>query len=311
MTDGGQSIATKAAVTRCTLQHIALNQNQYTRGKSTPDNMSTQDYEKAMTAPTPTPTDPPTTANNDLQWEGDDGNENSGTIVQESSCNLLLAQIANGEELHNSTGSIVELVKEKAIVDTQIVAHSPQEYNITDYIVHGSDIDNNENTLKRKASHALEEISSIPIDTDLNPEEVSELQVATDAVETATQPKRARRAVSSRISWEERIADLRAYQEEHGDLQIPIRYRKNPSLGKFVHNTREQYKLFQNQNKAGYQKRCSLTAERIGELNQIGFIWTTERIKKQNDDWNARLEQLKEYKSRHGVSSFRFKIEAG
>ena len=184
--------------------------------------MSTQDYEKAMTAPTPTPTDPPTTANSDVQWEGDDGNENSGTIVQESSCNLLLAQIANGEELHNSTGSIVELVKEKAIVDTQIVAHSPQEYNITDYIVHGSDIDNNENTLKRKASHALEENASIPMDTDLNPDEVSELPVATDAAVTTTQPKRARRAVSSRISWEERIADLRAYQEEHGDLQVHL-----------------------------------------------------------------------------------------
>lgn len=31
-----------------------------------------------------------------------------------------------------------------------------------------------------------------------------------------------------------------------------------------------------------------------------GFVWTTERTKKQNEDWNVRLEQLKEYKTQHG-----------
>ena len=119
-----------------------------------------------------------------------------------------------------------------------------------------------------------------------------------------TPKKRIRRNVPARISWEDRIASLKAYKEEHGDLNIPIRYKKNTSLGKFVHNTREQYKLFHNQCKPGYQKRCCLTAERIAVLNEIGFLWTTERSQKQNDDWASRLEQLKEYKAKHGVRIF-------
>jgi Helicase associated domain len=30
-----------------------------------------------------------------------------------------------------------------------------------------------------------------------------------------------------------------------------------------------------------------------------GFVWATERSKKQDEDWNARLEQLREYKEAH------------
>ena len=36
------------------------------------------------------------------------------------------------------------------------------------------------------------------------------------------------------------------------------------------------------------------------ELEAIGFLWTTERSKRQNDDWNKRLDQLKKYKLAHG-----------
>lgn len=112
--------------------------------------------------------------------------------------------------------------------------------------------------------------------------------------------KRAR-TLPTRVAWEDRLASLRAYKTEHGHLNIPIRYKANPSLGKFVHNTREQFKLYHHQCKPGYQKRCSLTPERVVELDAIGFIWTTERVKRQNEDWAGRLEQLKEYKDQHGV----------
>jgi len=37
-------------------------------------------------------------------------------------------------------------------------------------------------------------------------------------------------------------------------------------------------------------------------MHSIGFLWTTERSKRQNEDWNNRLEQLNEYKTKHGVS---------
>jgi hypothetical protein len=110
-----------------------------------------------------------------------------------------------------------------------------------------------------------------------------------------------RRSTPTRVSWEDRIQMLHEYKEQHGSLLIPIRYKLNPSLGKFVHNTREQYKLFHKLTPEGYKKKCSLTAERIQQLNDIGFMWNTDRTKRQNDGWEGRLDQLKNYKELHGV----------
>ena len=118
---------------------------------------------------------------------------------------------------------------------------------------------------------------------------------------TAAMTNTTRRSAPKRVSWEDRMEMLQRYKQEHGDLLIPIRYKQNPSLGKFVHNTREQYKLFHKRTPEGYKKKCSLTAERIAQLDDIGFVWSTERTKRQNEDWEGRLEQLKEYKKEHGV----------
>lgn len=120
------------------------------------------------------------------------------------------------------------------------------------------------------------------------------------AEETAVDKPPRRRSAPTRVSWEDRMAMLVEYKKEHGNLLIPIRYRSNPSLGKFVHNTREQYKLFHKRTPAGYKKKCSLTQERIDELDAIGFVWTTERSKRQHEDWEGRLEQLLAYKEQHG-----------
>ncbi|KAL3942880.1 MAG: hypothetical protein SGBAC_003003 [Bacillariaceae sp.] len=89
-------------------------------------------------------------------------------------------------------------------------------------------------------------------------------------------------------------------QKEHGNLLIPIRYKANPSLGKFVHNTREQYKIYTKVAPEGCKKRCSLTAERIQQLKALGFVFSTERSKIESEDWNTRLQQLKEYKEKIG-----------
>jgi hypothetical protein len=103
----------------------------------------------------------------------------------------------------------------------------------------------------------------------------------------------------SRVPWETRLQQLTDYKKEHGDLLIPIRYKQNPSLGKFVHNTREQYKLFHKMTPVGYKKRCSLTQARIEQLQTLGFVFATERTKHQKEDWNARLKQLEEYVRKH------------
>lgn len=133
------------------------------------------------------------------------------------------------------------------------------------------------------------------------PESASEQQAhMTHTYNNSNNNSNSKRATPTRVSWEDRMIQLKDYIAEHGNLAIPIRYKQNPSLGKFVHNTREQYKLYHNRTKAGYKKKCSLTEARIQELEDMGFLWTTERSKRQSDDWNKRLEQLKEYKITHG-----------
>jgi hypothetical protein len=113
------------------------------------------------------------------------------------------------------------------------------------------------------------------------------------------QPPLKKRPAPTRVPWEERLRQLKGYKEMHGDLLIPIRYKPS-NLGKFVHNTREQYKLFHKRTPEGYKKKCSLTEARIQQLEELGFAWTTERIKRQNDDWQRRLKQLQEFKEKWG-----------
>lgn len=112
-------------------------------------------------------------------------------------------------------------------------------------------------------------------------------------------PPKKRAMVPNRVSWEERLQQLKEYKEQHGNLLIPIRYKPS-NLGKFVHNTREQFKLFHKQTPEGYKKKCSLTASRIRQLDELGFCWTTERTKRQNDDWQKRLQQLKNFRDKNG-----------
>ena len=113
-------------------------------------------------------------------------------------------------------------------------------------------------------------------------------------------PPTKQRSPPTRVPWEDRLLQLQDYKTQHGNLLIPIRYKLNPSLGKFVHNTREQYKLFHKQTPEGYKKKCSLTAERIQQLDDMGFAWTTQRKHKQTLDWQSRLQQLQAFKEKCG-----------
>lgn len=162
-----------------------------------------------------------------------------------------------------------------------------------------------------KASTASAAIETTTTDQDEEAVAHAAMQEAASILMEADQKKRAasstakgaptnKKQRTSRVGWETRMEQLAEYKKEHGNLLIPIRYKHNPSLGKFVHNTREQYKLFHKMTPAGYKKRCSLTAERIHQLHDLGFVFTTERTKHQNEDWNGRLKQLEEYVEKHG-----------
>jgi len=48
------------------------------------------------------------------------------------------------------------------------------------------------------------------------------------------------------------------------------------------------------------KRPAPLTQERIDLLNQIGFTWTIRSRDSLGESWNQRLEELKQFKQKHG-----------
>jgi hypothetical protein len=67
--------------------------------------------------------------------------------------------------------------------------------------------------------------------------------------------------------WEQKYEDLIAYKEVHGDCNVPTKYKKDTSLGRWVSTQRKQYKERQQGN------RSLMTDEREAKLQALGFRW--------------------------------------
>ena len=91
--------------------------------------------------------------------------------------------------------------------------------------------------------------------------------------------------------WNEWFEQMRKFKVEFGHCRMPWQYAANPKLGGWVHTQRCNYKLYQEG-----KPRSPITAERIQELESIGFDWGTS----QTDSWSVRLQQLCEFKVEFG-----------
>ena len=72
-------------------------------------------------------------------------------------------------------------------------------------------------------------------------------------------------------SWSVRFQQLLEFKVQFGHCLVPRQYTANPKLGKWVHTQRYKYKLYQE------GKPSPITAERIQELESIGFDWGTSQ----------------------------------
>ena len=61
--------------------------------------------------------------------------------------------------------------------------------------------------------------------------------------------------------WKARYDELIYYKDQHGDSNVPIDYKPNKSLGRWVNTQRTSF------------KNNKLSKERTRLLNQIGFVW--------------------------------------
>ncbi|GKY95316.1 hypothetical protein MPSEU_000493400 [Mayamaea pseudoterrestris] len=74
-------------------------------------------------------------------------------------------------------------------------------------------------------------------------------------------------AIRNRYSWNERIAQLNDYLNEHGTTCVPKRYRGHGNLGLWVSKQRLNYR------KLMLGEDSSLTTKQIDILNKLDFCW--------------------------------------
>jgi hypothetical protein len=83
-----------------------------------------------------------------------------------------------------------------------------------------------------------------------------------------------------KLSWDQRMVQLKAYKEGYGNCLVPHKYAPCPSLGIWVANQRTWKRLY-DAAKADAEDVASVTnavkEDRIRQLNDIGFEWAPER----------------------------------
>lgn len=82
-------------------------------------------------------------------------------------------------------------------------------------------------------------------------------------------------------SWSNWISQLTEYRRQHGNVDVPLKYPPNPSLGTFVNRQRTEYRKML----AG--KPSSMVKEKIDELNRLGFTWA---VRESHTSWEERFE---------------------
>ena len=96
--------------------------------------------------------------------------------------------------------------------------------------------------------------------------------------------------------WMERVAELKAYKDQHGDCLVPLEYPPNPALAAFVTRTRMDYREFLGLTPVtNKNERARLTQKHVDILNDLGFVWDMRELW-----WNDKYRELQEYLAHHG-----------
>jgi len=89
--------------------------------------------------------------------------------------------------------------------------------------------------------------------------------------------------------WSEKYVELKAYRESQGHCCVPHTYTENLALARWVKRQRYQYKLMEE------GKPSTMTAERVKALEDLDFIWDSQRAA-----WEERLNELHDFRRKHG-----------
>jgi len=85
--------------------------------------------------------------------------------------------------------------------------------------------------------------------------------------------------------WERRFLELLSYKQKHGHCNVPIDYRENMELGRWVGTQRMQ--------------RHAMSPDRRRRLGEIGFVWKKFEMSPRHD-WDYRFQELLAFREKHG-----------
>ena len=86
------------------------------------------------------------------------------------------------------------------------------------------------------------------------------------------------------LDWADMCARLAAYRAEHGDCDVPKKFKPDPELGGWVAATR--------------RSQGALPRARHAELDALGFAWVSSR--KCGGAWMTRWRELRAFRDEHG-----------
>lgn len=87
-----------------------------------------------------------------------------------------------------------------------------------------------------------------------------------------------------RSSWQVMYERLVAYQQAHGDCNVPHRWPEDAKLAAWVSAQRQKY------------KKGDVSPEQIAMFETIGFVWAL----RERGSWEDRLQELAQFKQVHG-----------
>merc|ERR1719253_1418145 len=96
--------------------------------------------------------------------------------------------------------------------------------------------------------------------------------------------------------WELRFKELDEFKEKHGHCNVPARY--SGGLGTWVSNLRHR----------GEEECRRRDVEQARKLEELGFRWDTLKT---SNRWEARFQQLREFKEEHGHCDVPWKHPGG
>ncbi len=101
--------------------------------------------------------------------------------------------------------------------------------------------------------------------------------------------------------WQEKFDQLEQYRKQYGDCQVPVNWKKNPSLGTWVNTQRT------------LAKKGKLDPVKKKKLEDMGFVWRNDawklQLRKYDEQWKKNYQKLKAYKKQYGEIQVSVRID--